>query len=71
MQCRTAGWGCIDCKRVLHQSMEAELVPIRARAAELQANPHSLDDVLAAGADHAREVAGPTLAEAKRIMGLR
>src|SRR5687768_1794183 len=25
-QCRTAGWGCIDCKKVLHESMERELV---------------------------------------------
>ncbi len=69
-QCRSAGWGCIDCKRVLHASMEAELVPIRARAAALRADPHSLDDVLAAGAERAREVAGSTLSEAKRIMGL-
>ena len=35
-QCRTAGWGCIDCKKVLFESMESELVPIRARAAELR-----------------------------------
>ena len=28
-QCSTAGWGCIDCKKVLAESMEQELVPIR------------------------------------------
>ena len=32
VQCRTAGWGCLDCKKVLHESMEKELTPIRARA---------------------------------------
>ena len=29
VQCSTAGWGCIDCKKVLFESMETELVPIR------------------------------------------
>ena len=36
MQCSTAGWGCIDCKKVLAESMETELVPdpdARRRAA--------------------------------------
>src|SRR5213079_1024423 len=39
VQCSTAGWGCIDCKKVLHQSMETELAPIRARAKDIAANP--------------------------------
>src|SRR2546421_1081972 len=38
-QCSTAGWGCIDCKRVLHGTMMEELVPIQARARELSAKP--------------------------------
>src|SRR5207244_2526263 len=49
VQCRTAGWGCIDCKKVLHESMEKELVPIRARAKELAANPKKMERDLAAG----------------------
>ena len=49
-QCSTAGWGCIDCKKVLAESMEKELVPIRRRAAELAANPAAIDEALAAGA---------------------
>src|ERR1700755_896628 len=51
-QCSTAGWGCIDCKRVLAESMEAELAPIRRRAAELAANPASVDEALAGGGGH-------------------
>jgi tryptophanyl-tRNA synthetase len=42
VQCRSAGWGCIDCKKVLFESMEGELAPIRSRAAELQASPATL-----------------------------
>src|SRR5712671_3463183 len=70
VQCRTAGWGCIDCKKVLHESMEKELAPIRSRAKEIAANPKKMADTLAAGADHARTVARQTMAEVKTKMGL-
>jgi tryptophanyl-tRNA synthetase len=70
VQCRTAGWGCIDCKKVLHESMEKELVPIRARAREIAANPKKMADTLAAGADHARKIARQTMGEVKTKMGL-
>ncbi len=70
VQCRTAGWGCIDCKKVLHESMEKELVPIRARGKEIAANPAKLQKDLAAGAEHARSIAGGTMADVKKKMGL-
>jgi len=70
VQCRTAGWGCIDCKKVLLDSMNSELEPIRARAAEVNANPSLLDDALASGAARAREVASETMRETKHLMGL-
>ena len=70
VQCRTAGWGCIDCKKVLHESMEKELAPIRARAKEIAANPKKMKDDLAAGAEHARTEAQKTMREVKKKMGL-
>ena len=70
VQCRTAGWGCIDCKKVLLQSMQTELEPIRARAKELSRDPRGIMDTLAAGADRARSVARRTMAEVKKKMGL-
>jgi tryptophanyl-tRNA synthetase len=70
VQCRTAGWGCIDCKKVLHESMEKELVPIRARAKEIAANPAKMQKDLAAGAEHARTIASGTMSEVKKKMGL-
>ena len=68
--CRGAKWGCIDCKKVLHQHMVAELTPIRERAAALQADPSRVTDVLAAGAAKARAVASRTMADVKNRMGL-
>jgi tryptophanyl-tRNA synthetase len=70
IQCRTAGWGCIDCKRVLHESMERELAPIRARAKEIAANPKKMHKDLADGAQHAKSEAQKTMLEVKKKMGL-
>jgi tryptophanyl-tRNA synthetase len=70
VQCRTAGWGCIDCKKVLHESMEKELTPIRARAKELAGNPAQMKKDLAAGAERAGTVASATMKEVKEKMGL-
>jgi tryptophanyl-tRNA synthetase len=68
--CRTAGIGCRDCKRALKESVERTLAPIRARRAELQAEPGALDQVLADGAARARAVADRTLREVRPAMGL-
>jgi tryptophanyl-tRNA synthetase len=70
VQCSTAGWGCLDCKKVLFDSMEVELQPIRERAREVRARPNQVDEILAAGAARARGIASETLREAKQLMGL-
>jgi len=68
-QCRTAGWGCIDCKRVLHESMDRELTPIRRRAEEFTAHPERVHDALASGAAHCRAIGRETVAEVRDRMG--
>lgn len=68
-KCRTAGWGCLDCKRRLADAMIGTLAPIRARATELKRAPDAVDAALAQGAERARSIARETLHEAKRRMG--
>ena len=68
-KCRTAGWGCLDCKRRLADAMIETLAPIRGRAAELKARPAEVDAILTRGAARARALAAQTLAEVKRRMG--
>ena len=68
-QCRTAGWGCLDCKKVLAESMERELAPIRTRAAELAASPRQVDEALDAGAEHCRVMAAETMSGVRERMG--
>ena len=69
-QCRTAGWGCIDCKKVLHENMELELTPIRTRAAELKAKPKIVEDALHAGTAACSTIAGETMKTVRNKMGL-
>lgn len=69
-RCRGASWGCVDCKRVLHEGMERELVPIRTRAQALRDEPSRVDDALADGTRAARATAQETLAHVKDAMGL-
>jgi tryptophanyl-tRNA synthetase len=68
-KCRTAGWGCLDCKRRLADAMVATLTPIRTRAEQLKRSPEAVDADLARGAERARAIARHTLREAKRLMG--
>jgi tryptophanyl-tRNA synthetase len=69
LKCRTAGWGCLDCKRRLADAMSETLAPIRTRAAELKQDPAAVDRLLAEGAERARAVAAGTLQETRRRMG--
>jgi tryptophanyl-tRNA synthetase len=68
--CRTAGIGCIDCKKLLFASMVEELAPIRERALYLMDHTDYVTDVLHAGAKDCRAVARQTMAEVKQVLGL-
>ena len=70
VKCRTAGWGCIECKKVLLEGMNTELAPIRERAARIAREPELVQLALARGTEHARAVAQQTMAEVKERMGL-
>ena len=69
VNCRTAGWGCIDCKKVLAANMSATLAPIRERALELASSPSKVTEVLADGAATARAQAVDTMAMVRDRMG--
>ena len=69
-QCRSAGWGCMDCKKVLHEGMIRELTPIRRRAEALEANPQQALDAIADGGRAARTIAQTTMRDVRDIIGL-
>jgi len=67
--CRTAGIGCGDCKNMLLESLEPELVPIRAKAEALAREPERVDRILRDGAARCREMASATMREVRAAMG--
>jgi len=69
--CRSAAIGCVDCKKILADHLEAVTGPIRQRGEQLRANPQEVDDILAAGAAKAAESARATLAEVTERVGIR
>lgn len=68
--CRSAGIGCLECKKPVIDAINAELEPMRRRAREFEQAPDMLRSVLADGAERARDVAGATLADVRQALGL-
>lgn len=69
-QCRAATRGCVDCKRILADSIAAHFAEIRERARELRAHPQRVREILDAGAERARAEAAETMREVRRRMGM-
>lgn len=70
VNCRTAGIGCGDCKKLLLENLERELEPIRARAEQLQRKPEIVTEALAEGAAECRRIAAGTMREVREVLGL-
>ena len=68
-KCRTAGWGCIDCKRVLSDNIATAFAPMRERARDLDDHPKRMLDVLADGAAKAQAIATDTMRYVRSHMG--
>ena len=69
-KCRTAQRGCVECKRILADSLVAEFAPMRERAARLREKPSDIRDILDTGARRAREIAQETMENVRGRMGL-
>jgi len=63
--CRTAGIGCIDCKKVLYEELEKVLDPLREKRIELDRQPDLVKHILSDGNDRARKEAESTMAEVR------
>ena len=68
-ECSSAGIGCTDCKSFLFESMQRHFEPIRERAADYDAKPERVREILAEGAARARGVAKETMAEVRDKIG--
>ena len=67
---RFAGQGFGSFKPALADALVALIAPLRTRLEQIRSDPHELDRILAQGAERAAATAAPTLAEARRAVGL-
>lgn len=68
--CRSAGIGCLDCKKRVADVLIAEIVSIRQRALEYQENRDLVRGIIAEGCEKARDVARQTLEDIHQAMGM-
>lgn len=59
--CRTAGIGCVDCKKAMADQLVKWIEPIQARRKEFEAHPEQVWDILDRGSDVARKSAKRTM----------
>jgi tryptophanyl-tRNA synthetase len=69
-ECRVAGIGCVDCKKILADNLDQRLGPHAERRVELERRPEQVREVLAEGARRAREVAAGTMERVRRATNL-
>jgi tryptophanyl-tRNA synthetase len=69
--CRSASIGCLECKKPLIDKVVEEVTTMRRRGQEFEDNPDQVRNILAAGAEKAREAARQTMDDVRRAMHLR
>jgi tryptophanyl-tRNA synthetase len=70
LECRRAGIGCVDCKKLLAKNLNAHLEPFRLKRAEFAAKPDYVTDVLNDGAKRACVIAEQTIKEVREAIQL-
>lgn len=69
--CRSAGIGCLDCKKPLIEAIVEAQRPIHERAREYEENPELIRSIIDEGCERARDAARDTLDEVRQAMGLK
>jgi tryptophanyl-tRNA synthetase len=70
LECRRAGIGCVDCKKIFSKNLNTYLEPFRARRAESASDPDHVWDVLQDGAKRAKQIAEQTMKEVRSAVEL-
>lgn len=68
--CRSAGIGCVDCKRPIIDAINKELQPIQESIIDYEADLGSVKRIVSEGSEAAREEATKTINVVREVMGL-
>lgn len=70
IECRRAGIGCVEDKKLMAKFLNEYLASFRARRHELEKDPNYVWDVLKDGEKRARAIAEKTMEEVRAVVGL-
>ena len=68
--CRSAGIGCVDCKKPLIEKITEEQAVMRQRAEQFEDEPDLVQAIIQEGSEKARAVARETLDDVKEAIGI-
>ena len=68
--CRSAGIGCIECKKWMYERMEAVLAPIREKRKQIVESGVSVREILAEGTSRAAGIAEKKMKEVRDAVGI-
>jgi tryptophanyl-tRNA synthetase len=69
-RCRSADIGCVQCKKLMAQYLNAFLDPIRERRLFYQERPRLVEEIISAGNDQARQTARQTMEDVRAAIKL-
>ncbi len=67
-ECRTAGIGCVECKKMMAKNLIRVLEPIRGKRKYYEGKPELLDEIIMEGNSKARKIAQKTMEEVKSVV---
>lgn len=70
VECRRAGIGCVDCKKILAANMNAYFAPLREKRRGFEKDPNGTWDMLREGAARASVIAEETMVSVREAVGL-
>jgi tryptophanyl-tRNA synthetase len=71
VECRRAGIGCVEDKKLMTENLLQALAPIQERRKQLESKPNTVREVLEDGARKAKVTAGATMDQVRTAMNLK
>ncbi|MBW2710202.1 MAG: tryptophan--tRNA ligase, partial [Deltaproteobacteria bacterium] len=66
--CKSAEIGCVQCKKMMAEGLKEGLAPIKAKRKELESQLDKVKEIINDGNNHARSIAGETMAQVREVM---
>jgi len=69
-ECRKAQIGCVECKKLMAESLVEALAPIREKRSYYETRPEMVTEIMQTGNEHANRVARETMKDVREAVGI-